>query len=71
MVTVMATQELKAGDFLLRFKAEVSQDDIHNSRSISARLVFRNCCYTWDSFHLYVVLVLFFFLVGSRVCLYV
>ena len=42
MVTVVATQELKAGDFLLGFEAEASQDDnIHGS-------VFGNCCYTWD-----------------------
>ena len=46
MVIVAATQELRAGDFLLRFKAEASQDDIHGS---SARPVFRNCCYIWDS----------------------
>ena len=37
MAIVAATQELKAGDFLLRFKAKVSQDDIHGIRSISAR----------------------------------
>ena len=43
LVTVVATQELKALDFLLRIKAESSQDDIHGSRSISARLVFGNC----------------------------
>ena len=61
MVTVVATQELKAEDLLRQFKAEASQDDIHDgSRSISARLVFGNCCYTWDSSQLYVVL--FFFL---------
>ena len=29
MAIVAATQELKAGDFLLRFKAEASQDDTH------------------------------------------
>ena len=29
MVTVVATKELKAGDFLLRFKAKASQDDNH------------------------------------------
>ena len=34
MVIVTLTQELKSGDFLLRFKAEASQDDIHGSRSI-------------------------------------
>ena len=27
MVTVVATQELKAGEFLVRFKAEASQDE--------------------------------------------
>ena len=31
MITVVAAQELRAGDFLLRFKAEASQDDIHGS----------------------------------------
>ena len=66
MVIVAATQELKAGDFLLRFKAEASQYDIHGIESISARPVFANCCYTWDSSHLYVV-VFFFVFVGSRV----
>ena len=43
MVTVVATQDLKASDVLLRFKAEASQDDIHGSRSISARPVFGSC----------------------------
>ena len=37
MVTVVATQELKVGDFLLRFKAEAPH--INGSRSISARPV--------------------------------
>ena len=68
MVTVVATQELKGLDVLLRFKAEASQDDIHGSRSISARPVFGNCCYTWDSSHLYVVFFLFFSLVHVCVC---
>ena len=31
-VIVVATQELRAGDFVLRFKPEASQDDIHGSR---------------------------------------
>ena len=31
---MVATQELKAGDFLLRFKAEAPQYDIHGIRSI-------------------------------------
>ena len=62
MVTVVATKELKGGDFLLRFKAEAPQDDIHGSRSISARPVFGNCYYTrWDSSNLYGVLFFFFF----------
>ena len=60
MVTVVATQELKALDVLLRFKAEASQDDIHGSRSISARPVFGNCCYIWDSSNLYLVFFFFF-----------
>ena len=47
MVMVAATQELKAGDFLLRFKAEASQDDINGIRSIRARPVLAHCCYTW------------------------
>ena len=63
---MVATQELKAGDVLLRFKTEASEDEIHGSRSISTRPVFGNCCYTGDSFHLYVVLSSSFF-VGSRV----
>ena len=63
MVAVVATQELKAEDFLLRFEAEASQDDIHGIGSISARPVFGNCCYGWDSSHLYVVLSAFFSLV--------
>ena len=64
MVTVVATQELKAEDFLLRFKAEASQDDIHGSRSISAWPVFGNygifltCMPCFSSI----------FFVGSRVC---
>ena len=66
MVTVATTQELKALDVLLRFKSEASQDDIHGSRSISARPVFGNCCYIWDSSHLYVVIFFFSF---SCVCM--
>ena len=42
MVTVAATQELKAGDFLRRFNAEASQDNTHGNGSIGARLVFGN-----------------------------
>ena len=37
MVTVTTTQELRAGDFLLRFEAKAFQDDIHGISSISAR----------------------------------
>ena len=65
MVTVVATQELKAFDFLLQFKAAPYQDDIHGIRFISARPVFGNCCYTWDSSHLCVGA---FFFVGTRLC---
>ena len=65
MVTVVATQELKADDFLLRFKAE--DPNIKGSRSISARMVFGNCCYIWDYSHLYFVF-LFLYFVGSPVC---
>ena len=68
MVTVEATQELKALDVLLRFKAEASQDNIHGSRSISARPVFGNCCYTWDSSQLYAVLLVFFCFPLVHVC---
>ena len=68
MVTVVATQELKAGDFLLQFKAEASQDDIHGIKSISARPVFGNCCYTWDASHLYVVLFFFLYCWFTCVC---
>ena len=35
MITVVATQELRAGDFLLRLKAEASRDDNHGSSSRS------------------------------------
>ena len=67
MVTVVATQELRAGDVLLRFKAKASRDDRHGIRwSISVRQMFGNCCYTGDSSHFYVV-IFFFFFVGSRV----
>ena len=69
MVIVVATQELKAGDVLLRFKTEASQDDIHGSRSISARPVFGNCCHTGDSSHLYAMFFFFFSPAGSRVFL--
>ena len=46
MFTVEATQELKPGDFMLRFKPGASQDDKPGSRSMSARLVFGNYCHT-------------------------
>ena len=69
MVIVTTTQELKAGDVLLRFKAEASQDDIHGIGSISDRPVFGNCCYTGDSAHFYAMVFFFFFPAGSRVCL--
>ena len=60
MVTVVATQELKAEDVLLRFKAETSQDNKHDgSRYTSAWLAFGNCCYIWDSSHLYAVIFCF------------
>ena len=65
MVSVVATQELQAEDYLLRFKAE--DPNIKGSRSISARMVFGNCCYIWDYSHLYIVF-LFLFFVGSPVC---
>ena len=42
MVAVVATRELKAGEFLLRFKTEASQDNTHGSRPINARPVFGN-----------------------------
>ena len=40
MVVVASTQELRAGDFLLRFKAKASQDNMHGSSSISVLPVF-------------------------------
>ena len=43
MVTVVATQELSAGDFLLRFKAEASQDDKHGGRVYWLSVGFENC----------------------------
>ena len=55
---MVATQDLEAGDFLVRFKAEASH--ARGSRSISARPVFGNCCYTWDSSHLYAVFLFLF-----------
>ena len=43
MVTVVATQELEAGDILWRFGAETAQDDLlrgnNNNRCIVVRLV--------------------------------
>ena len=37
MVTVVATQELKPGDVLRRFKADAFRDDIHGSiRSLAS-----------------------------------
>ena len=39
MFTVVATQKLNTEDFLLRFKAEASQDDMHGIRSTSVRSV--------------------------------
>ena len=64
MVAVVATRELKAGEFLLRFKTEASQDNIHGSRPISARPVFGNhgILLTCMSFFSPI------FFVGSRVC---
>ena len=72
MVAVVATQELKAEDVLLRFKAEASRDKIHgmNSRYISARSVFANCYYTWHSSYFCVVLFFLFLVVIARVCMY-
>ena len=37
MVTVVATQELEAGDVLRRFKAEVSQDEPHRGNNTNRR----------------------------------
>ena len=65
---MVATQELKALDLLLRFKDEASQDDIDGSRSISARPVFGNFCYKWDSSHLYLALFFSFFCVCVMIC---
>ena len=36
MAIVTTTQELRAGEFLLRFEAKASQDHIYGIRSISA-----------------------------------
>ena len=68
MVTVVTKKELKARDVLLRFKAEASQDDMHGSRSISARPVFGNFCYKWDSSLLYLALFFSFFCVCVMIC---
>ena len=67
-VTVVATEELKALDVLLRFKAGASQDDMHGSRSISALPVFGNCCYIWDSSHLYAMFFFFFLFSLVHMC---
>ena len=66
-VTVVATEELKVGDELLRFEVEIPQDDTHGSRSISARPVFGKCCYVWDASNLYPMLFFFFFFSPSLV----
>ena len=71
MVTVVATQELEAGDVLQRFKAEAAQDEPrrgnnntqYSSRSSSG---LGNCRCTSDYFHL----CSFFLFVGIRVCVF-
>ena len=67
MVTVVATQELEAGDVLRRFEAEAAQDERrrgnNNNRYIVVGLVAVGVC---DAFHLSVVLFLLFF-IGTRV----
>ena len=59
MVTVVATQELKAEDVLLRFKAEDSENNIY-SKSIRTRPAFGNYCHICDSPRLYVAFVFLF-----------
>ena len=59
MISVVATQELKAEDVLLRFKAEDSENNIY-SKSIRTRPAFGNYCHTCYSPHLYVALFFLF-----------
>ena len=66
MAIVRTTQELRTGDFLLRFKAKASQDDVHGMRSIRVRSLFGNRSYTWDS-SLFAMIFFFFVVVGSPV----
>ena len=67
VVTVVATQDLQTEDVLLRFKAEAATH-IQGSRSISARLMFGNCCFTWDFSNLCVMFFYSFFWCFSCVC---
>ena len=48
MVTVVTTKELRAGEFLLRYEAKAFEDDIPGISSISASLMFGNCCEKWQ-----------------------
>jgi hypothetical protein len=61
MVTVVATQELEAGDALRRFKAEAAQDEPRRGKNYNGYIV-----YTLGSSHLCVVF--FLVVVGTRVC---
>ena len=60
MVTVVATQELEAGDVLRRFKAEAAQDEPRRGKNYNEYIV-----YTLGSSHLCVVF--FLVVVGTRV----
>ena len=64
MAIVATTQELKAGDFLLRFKAESFQDDIHGIRSIGSAGVWKLMLH--KGFFSLVCRVIFFFFTVFR-----
>ena len=68
MVTVVATQELEAGDVLRRFRAETAQDyprsGNNNNRYVVVGLTAVGVC---DTVHLCAGLFFFFF-IGTRMC---
>ena len=53
MVTVVATQELKAGNLLRRFKAKAAPDEPRRGNDNDTLSVFENCFATHGIFSLY------------------
>ena len=49
MVAVLATKELKAGEFLLQFQTEAYQDNVHGSSSINIL-----CIYMYVYIYIYI-----------------